>query len=209
MGYPSIGGQATGASVTAATAPRGGRIATFDARIRGWMVVGLVAGHAQAIVGQTIGFLVIDRLGLAPARALEPTGLVLMIGAGSTLLAQWGLIPLLDLRPRALVLAGAGLAGAGSAVGAVLSLGDPSPDTAGPGAAGTAARSDGLPDRRRDLFADQHRRDLQQAHILSVYGAGVALALEMGDGIDELVPVKSVSIARCLRYLGEIGRAHV
>ena len=51
-------------------------------------------------------------------------------------------------------------------------------------------------------FADQHRRDLQQAHILSVYGAGVALALEMGDGIDELVPVKSVSIARCLRYLG-------
>lgn len=113
MGYPSIGGQATGASVTAATAPRGGRIATFDARIRGWMVVGLVAGHAQAIVGQTIGFLVIDRLGLAPARALEPTGLVLMIGAGSTLLAQWGLIPLLDLRPRALVLAGAGLAGAG------------------------------------------------------------------------------------------------
>ena len=96
--YPTIGGQSTGASVAAATAaPGGARIGFTDPRIRAWMLTGLVMGHAQAMAGQTIGFLVIDRLGVAPAEALAATGLVLMIGAGASLLAQWGLIPLLDL----------------------------------------------------------------------------------------------------------------
>ena len=104
--YPTIGGQATGASVTAATGERGERIGYFDSRIRAWIVIGLVMGHAQAMTGQAIGFLVIDRLGVPPAEALGPTGLVLMMGAGSALLAQWGLIPLLDMKPRALVLSG-------------------------------------------------------------------------------------------------------
>jgi MFS family permease len=106
IGYPSIGGQATGASVTAAVAEPGERIGYFDPRVRAWMIVGLVVGHAQAMTGQAIGFLVIDRLGVSPMEALEPTGLVLMMGAGSALLAQWGLIPLLNLTPRALVIAG-------------------------------------------------------------------------------------------------------
>lgn len=113
--YPSIGGQSSGASVTAATAaPSTSRIGMFDARIRAWMIAGLVMVHAQAMTGQTIGFLVIDRLGLPPEQALGATGLVLMMGAGAALLAQWGLIPLLDLRPRALVLVGLALAAAGA-----------------------------------------------------------------------------------------------
>ncbi len=58
----------------------------------------------------------IDRLHLAPAAALEPTAIVLMMGAGATLLAQWGIIPLLDLSPRALMLWGLGVAGAGCAL---------------------------------------------------------------------------------------------
>lgn len=111
--YPSIGGQGTGATVTAATAEAGERVAYFDPRIRAWMIAGLVIGHAQAMTGQAIGFLVIDRLGVSPMEALQPTGLVLMMGAGSALLAQWGLIPLLNLKPRALVLAGAALGAAG------------------------------------------------------------------------------------------------
>jgi MFS family permease len=111
--YPSIGGQGTGATVTAATAPTSEKVGYFEPRVRGWIVSGLVIGHAQAMTGQAIGFLVIDRLGLPPAQALQPTGLVLMIGAGAALLAQWGLIPLLDLKPRALVLSGAGLGVAG------------------------------------------------------------------------------------------------
>ena len=115
--YPSIGGQATGASVTAATQPaHGAAVGYLDPRIRAWMLTGLVMGHAQAMTGQAIGFLVIDRMGLPPADALAPTGVVLMMGAGAALLAQWGLIPLLDLKPRALVLVGLVLAAAGTAL---------------------------------------------------------------------------------------------
>lgn len=114
--YPSIGGQASGASVTAATAEGRTEVRYTDPRIRAWMIAGLVMGHAQAMTGQAIGFLVIDRLNVAPAAALEPTGIVLMMGAGAALLAQWGLIPTLNLKPRALVLAGLVLAAAGTAL---------------------------------------------------------------------------------------------
>ena len=114
--YPSIGGQATGASVRAATEPKGVAIAFADPRIRTWMLAGLVMGHAQAMTGQAIGFLVIDRLGLPPAMALESTGIVLIMGAGASLLAQWGIIPTLNLSPRALVLVGLVLAAAGTAL---------------------------------------------------------------------------------------------
>ena len=116
MSYPSIGGQATGASIVAATADRHEPIGYRDPRVRGWLLVGLVMGHAQAMTGQVVGFLVIDRLHLAPALALHPTGLVLMMGAGAALLVQWGLIPLLGMRPRALVLTGLMLAAAGTAL---------------------------------------------------------------------------------------------
>jgi MFS family permease len=114
--YPSIGGEPTGASVTAATQPHGTAVGYLDPRIRAWMLTGLVMGHAQAMTGQAIGFLVIDRMALPPAEALAPTGIVLMMGAGAALLAQWGLIPLLDLKPRALVLVGLVLAAAGTAL---------------------------------------------------------------------------------------------
>lgn len=114
--YPSIGSAPTGASVRAATESHVERVGYADRRIRIWMVVGLVTGHAQAMVSQAIGFLVIDRLHVAPAAALEPTGLVLMMGAGAALLVQWGLIPLLNLSPRRLVLVGSALAAAGCAL---------------------------------------------------------------------------------------------
>ena len=68
-----------------------------------WMVVGVVSGHSQVIVGQTLAFLVIDRLALAPAQAQSSIGLVLMMGAGASLFAQWGLIPRLKPDPAALV----------------------------------------------------------------------------------------------------------
>ncbi len=114
--YPSIGGQSSGASITAATARGAEQVGYGDPRIRGWMVAGLVMGHAQAMTGQAIGFLVIDRLHLPPVLALQPTGLVLIMGAGAALLAQWGLIPLLNLSPRRLVLSGLVLAALGTAL---------------------------------------------------------------------------------------------
>ena len=118
--YPSIGGQSTGAAVTAASAPGigqgGAHVGYRDPRIRTWLMLGLVAGHAQAMAGQAIGFLVIDRLGVPPMQALEATGIVLMMGAGSALLVQWGIIPLLNLDPRRLMLVGLVLAAVGTAL---------------------------------------------------------------------------------------------
>ncbi|MES2754324.1 MAG: MFS transporter [Pseudomonadota bacterium] len=114
--YPSIGGQSSGAAITAATGSHSERVGYRDPRIRSWMVMGLVMGHAQAMTGQAIGFLVIDRLGLTPMLALESTGLVLMMGAGSALLVQWGIIPVLNLDPRRLVLVGLVMAAIGTAL---------------------------------------------------------------------------------------------
>ncbi len=114
--YPSIGGQSSGASITAATAHGSEQVGYLDPRVRAWMIAGLIMGHAQAMTGQAIGFLVIDRLHLPPAEALQPTGLVLIMGAGAALLAQWGLIPLLNLDPRRLVLVGLVLAAIGTAM---------------------------------------------------------------------------------------------
>lgn len=114
--YPSIGGQSSGASITAATASISEQVGYFDPRIRSWMIAGLVMGHAQAMTGQAIGFLVIDRLNLPPAMALQPTGIVLIIGAGAALLAQWGIIPNLNLNPRRLVIVGLVVAAIGTAM---------------------------------------------------------------------------------------------
>lgn len=123
ISYPSIGGQGSGATVTAATAHGSGKVGYLDPRVRAWMITGLVMGHAQAMTGQAIGFLVIDRLGVTPREALGPTGVVLMTGAISALLAQWGLIPKLDLKPRALVLVGLSLGAVGCvATGSATSL---------------------------------------------------------------------------------------
>ncbi len=118
-GYPSIGGNLTGASVTAATADRtGARIALTDPRIWPWMLVGLVMGHAQAMGGQAIAFLVIDRLTLDPTTVLsqQSIGIVLTAGAAAALLVQWGVIPQLNLTPRVLVLVGLVLAAIGCAM---------------------------------------------------------------------------------------------
>ena len=87
----------------------------FEPRLRPWVTVGLLGGHAQAMVLGITGFLVLDRLGLrdTPAEGTGPIGLVLMCGAIATLLAQWGLIPRFDLGPRAATLSGIMIAAVG------------------------------------------------------------------------------------------------
>lgn len=83
-----------------------------DRRLRPWLVAGLLGGQAQAALLGLAGFFVLDRLGLRgdPAAGAGPVGTVLMAGAGATLLAQWGLIPNLNLGPRTSVLWGMALA---------------------------------------------------------------------------------------------------
>jgi MFS family permease len=114
MSYPSLATPPTGASVMAATAPRRAkRLKWDDPRIRSWIVAGVTAGHAQAATLTCIGFFIIDRLHLKPSGSEGPISIVMMAGAVATLGAQWGVIPRLGLRPRALILWGAIIAGVG------------------------------------------------------------------------------------------------
>ena len=94
------------------------RLPWRDKRFVAWLYAGVVGGHAQAIMMGVVGFLVRDRLGLQgdPAAAVQAIGSVMFIGAMATLLAQWGLIPILSLQPRASVLWGATLALAGTII---------------------------------------------------------------------------------------------
>jgi MFS family permease len=121
MSYPSLATPPTGASVLAATSPRQTkRLKWNDERIRSWIVAGIVAGHAQAAILTCLGFFVIDRLHLPPWGSEGPISIVMMAGAVATLGAQWGLIPRLNLSPRALILWGA-IIGAAGLVGTMLS----------------------------------------------------------------------------------------
>jgi MFS family permease len=113
MSYPGLGSSPTGASVIAATSPKVPRLRWNDPRIRNWIIAGVVAGHAQAATLACLGFFVIDRLHLAPHGSEQSIAIVMMAGAGATLAAQWGLIPRLGLRPRAMILWGCVIAASG------------------------------------------------------------------------------------------------
>ena len=116
MSYPSLASPPTGASVIAATRPKGRPLSWNDLRIRRWIMAGVISGHAQAATLACIGFFVIDRLQLQPHGSEKAISIVMMAGAAGTLAAQWGLIPRLGLGPRALILWGSIIASAGMAV---------------------------------------------------------------------------------------------
>ncbi len=86
------------------------RLRWTDPRMRAWLAVGVLGGQAQSVLLGLVGFLLLDRLGLRhqPDAAAGPIGLVLMGGAVATLLAQWGLIPMMKLGPRNSTLWGMG-----------------------------------------------------------------------------------------------------
>ena len=94
------------------------RLHWLEPRLKSWMIAGLLGGHAQAILLGVVGFLIRDRLGLhdLPKEAVEATGSVMFVGAMATLLAQWGLIPILTISPRNSVLWGSLLAFLGVAL---------------------------------------------------------------------------------------------
>jgi MFS family permease len=109
VSYPSLGGAPAGASITAATSDvNEEQLSIRDDRIWPWMFSGLILGHAQAMTGAAMGFLVIDRLGLPVTEIAtqQAIGLVLMCGAGAALLVQWGIIPNLKLKPRTMMTLG-------------------------------------------------------------------------------------------------------
>lgn len=84
-----------------------------DPRIRGYLLYGLFVTGAQAANISVLGFHIIDELSAAgiAAREAQPfIGIAMLAGAAATLMAQWGLIPLLRLEPADLMRWGAALA---------------------------------------------------------------------------------------------------
>lgn len=112
--YPSMGGFLVGSRERGGDDGGPGRLRWRDPRVLPWHVIGVVGGHGNAALLGVIGFLVIDRSGVAPAESQQSIAIVLMSGAGATLLAQWGLIPFLGLSPRQLVFWGLITATAGT-----------------------------------------------------------------------------------------------
>ncbi|MEA3053633.1 MAG: hypothetical protein QOG72_2536 [Sphingomonadales bacterium] len=114
--YPSMGGFLVGSRERGGDGGAGGsaRLRWRDPRVLPWHIIGVVGGHGNAALLGVIGFLVIDRSGVPLAEAQQSIAIVLMAGAGATLLAQWGLIPFLGLAPRQLVFWGVLVASAGA-----------------------------------------------------------------------------------------------
>jgi len=84
-----------------------------DPRVRDYLLYGLLVTGAQAVNISVLGFHVIDELAATgvSVRAAQPfIGIAMLAGAAATLMAQWGLIPLLRLQAADLMRWGAGLA---------------------------------------------------------------------------------------------------
>ncbi|MGZ9099363.1 MAG: MFS transporter [Brevundimonas sp.] len=84
-----------------------------DPRVRGYLLYGLLITGAQAANISVLGFHIIDELagaGIAVREAQPFIGIAMLAGAAATLMAQWGLIPLLKLQPADLMRWGAALA---------------------------------------------------------------------------------------------------
>jgi len=115
---PSIGGRSSQTSLSedGEDFGEGPRLRWRDKRLAPWLFVGVIGGHGHAAMLGVIGFLIIDRLAVPLDEAQQAIGIVLMAGAGATLLAQWGLIPQLRLTPKRLLLWGFALGAAGCIV---------------------------------------------------------------------------------------------
>jgi MFS family permease len=95
-----------------------------DPRVRAYLLYGLLITGAQAVNISVLGFHIIDELALTgvASRDAQPfIGIAMLAGAAATLMAQWGLIPLLRLQPADLMRWGAALA----LVGNLMSIASP------------------------------------------------------------------------------------
>jgi MFS family permease len=101
---------ADAAAAPAGTPAPGRRPLLRDPRLTPFLVYGFLVAAAQTAQGQTLGFLIIDKLHLPPMQAQGYTAVAMMAGAVAGLLAQWGLIRMFRMAPRDLLRWGAGLA---------------------------------------------------------------------------------------------------
>jgi len=74
-----------------------------DPRVLPFALYGFVVATCQTAQQQTIGFLVIDKLGVSPLAAKDSIAMAMAFGALAGLLAQWGLIRMFQMTPRQLL----------------------------------------------------------------------------------------------------------
>ena len=87
-----------------------------DPRIVPFLIYGFIVATCQTAQQQTLGFLILDKLGLTPAKAQSFIAIAMMFGAVAGLLAQWGLIRMFEMTPRQLLRWGVGMAALGNLV---------------------------------------------------------------------------------------------
>ncbi|MFZ5720572.1 MAG: MFS transporter [Pseudomonadota bacterium] len=87
-----------------------------DPRITPFLLYGFIVATCQTAQAQTLGFLIIDKLGMSPAQAQYFIAIAMMFGAVAGLLAQWGLIRMFQMTPRQLLRWGVGIAALGNLI---------------------------------------------------------------------------------------------
>jgi MFS family permease len=87
-----------------------------DPRITPFLVYGFLSATCQTAQAQTLGFLILDKLALSPARAQAYIAIAMMFGAVAGLLAQWGLIRMFEMTPRQLLRWGVAAAALGNLI---------------------------------------------------------------------------------------------
>jgi MFS family permease len=81
-----------------------------DPRVWPFLVYGFLMALCQTVQTQTLGFMVIDKMGASPLEAQGYTAVAMMAGAVAGLLAQWGLIRMFGMGPAMLMRWGVALA---------------------------------------------------------------------------------------------------
>jgi MFS family permease len=87
-----------------------------DPRVVPFLVYGFIVATCQTAQAQTLGFLIIDKLGLSPIQAQFSISIAMMFGACAGLLAQWGIIRMFEMTPRQLLRWGVAVAAAGNLI---------------------------------------------------------------------------------------------
>lgn len=87
-----------------------------DPRVAPFLIYGFIVATCQTAQAQTLGFLIIDKLGQSPAQAQYSIAIAMMFGAVAGLLAQWGLIRMFEMTPRQLLRWGVAVAAGGNLI---------------------------------------------------------------------------------------------
>ena len=87
-----------------------------DPRVTPFLIYGFIVAVCQTAQAQTLGFLIIDKLGLDPMKAQGFIAIAMMFAAMAGLLAQWGIIRMFEMTPRQLLRWGVGVAAVGNVI---------------------------------------------------------------------------------------------